>query len=861
VRSSEAAFNYREALRLLPEARRTGVEPFEIRLALADVYEYEGAHTAVVEAQREALLGAGDDAQRRKRALSRQAAYALAIDDATGAADRIRELQNIDVAGSRTAIPLRQAPTPDASLLLLRARLALAMEDPLAALDNVERGLEATSSPADRARLLDQSGEACARLFRFEDAGSSWDSAAAAFDQVGGELAAASAARYALLSLRMTALAMGHLKAANLLIESASMLRGMDDAQLYAELQLVRTYLAHRAGEQNAAHEIFSRLLEPRRPPWPAPLRARILTFGLIFGMLGEEDFDDTHQAIADVQPLTLRESLLDWAQYSDDGANVDPGAVLRLLGLFAASTREASAPRARSARVVQSYIYRADLCRVLKNHGEAGAQLARAASVWKASDSAADVLQWWRLNLARERLDVPTDYRDVLDRVSATGLKESPIADAIRCKAGMEALRSGDLKQARSIANAGFPRIEHEPLSIWQARILELKARIDRSDVTEALRQQAMSQYRDLGQDAVAASLERTDASPRVSQQPPAPEPPPASEPLQISDDNVPEPIAEAARHPELAIDRFMKDWAEVAFELSACLQRLLPGAKVESLTALRAAGRVAALPWELAPVLANCEVVWRTSEHPPRVDLPLGQGVHLVRPEVDERELTFEAQSGGQLEEIYTRGGVRPSVSFNPDPVHLESELTHNAPAVIHIVAAIRESTGGMSLDFESSETRASVYADQETSKQAPRRSPSELHFTTTRLDRVLMKLRQPPFVILDVARPKNMVEALRMLLLRNVFAAQLFEMGHVRGLLACGLAQPWERFEFTRMMVFALLEHGLPGAMSKLRPPSERHDFLAQKLEHVLPRFAAALWTGDPADRVANRQATSS
>jgi cellulose synthase operon protein C len=190
-----------------------------------------------------------------------------------------------------------------------------------------------------------------------------------------------------------------------------------------------------------------------------------------------------------------------------------------------------------------------------------------------------------------------------------------------------------------------------------------------------------------------------------------------------------------------------------------------------------------------------------------------------------------------------VYYSLGIEPHISFNPDPERLFEELLYNTPppTLIHIIAAVRETSGGTYLDFVSTARRtASFDFDSRI---------SELSMTAFRLDRILAALREPPFVVLDISRPYNMTEAVRMLLLRNLFATQLFELGHVRGVLGHGFAQPWERLTLSYKIVEFLVRHNVAQAVHREDGPSPT------KLEEALPHLAAALWTNHPDDYLFN------
>jgi len=121
----------------------------------------------------------------------------------------------------------------------------------------------------------------------------------------------------------------------------------------------------------------------------------------------------------------------------------------------------------------------------------------------------------------------------------------------------------------------------------------------------------------------------------------------------------------------------------------------------------------------------------------------------------------------------------------------------------------------------------------------------------WTTTRLARALQSAGQPVTLLLDIAGTPNLTENLRMLLLRNAFASQVFQLAVVRGILGVGFAGDLERMPLTKMMLSALLKNGPEDALHALRVASSStiRSSPPQDLFVVLPRLAAALWMHRP------------
>lgn len=847
--TAAASRHYREALGLQPGIERPGVRPVDILLALADVYEFEGAHPATTRTYVEARRLASD--AERPAVLARQAWYALDVGDLTGAHACLEQL-------TATSDPR----TPAMRTVQLEAQIALAHDDPLQALAALDAQADRVVPIADRARLAELRADAAAALAAFGQAGRCWEIATTEYDGIGGDRALLGAARCAVSQIVATACEAGNLAGAQLLIEQHAGQRGMSDAELHTELQLARAYLACRRGDPATAAEVLHAL---RRRSDPGRLRARVVAFALGFGFGGADDAAELCLLLEEMQPLSLRDTVFAWARYSDTGTAMDAATLDRLLALLPASRQTRQAARGRGVRAA---IRRADLCRSAGHPDRALRQLS-AVDGWTSGGSPGGMMAEWHLNLARERLSVPTAFGDLL-AVAGDRFAAWPLHDALRCKAGLEALAAGNRVRAVDIARGGFERIEREPPSAWTAESMTLRARVS-EDAEEArvLRERAAAICSALGWpsgpaqrgEAPAAGKPHAGESPAPRGERSAPSADPGPSIVRLTEDAVPPALMSLAGNEGLLIDRMLSDPQGLLRELRDYAR------PAGDRMALLAAGVLSALPWELVDPVNRATVVWRDRDvrDPIRIgDALAAPYVLVVRPAEDDAEISFEASSGMRLEWIYERSGIPVRVLHDPDPEVFLGAMAGQVPAIVHIVAAIRETNfGGAALDFESGSRRASLVSQQGmllkgrpiADVDRPGRGAG-LSMTLAFLSRSLKGLSHPPFLVLDITSPPNLAETVRMLLLRNRFASDLFETGTVRGILGCGLAPPGARFEMTRDIVGTLTREGLPGVCQVLRPGdgASRGDLLARApIEESLSRLGAALWTTDPDDRL--------
>jgi hypothetical protein len=132
------------------------------------------------------------------------------------------------------------------------------------------------------------------------------------------------------------------------------------------------------------------------------------------------------------------------------------------------------------------------------------------------------------------------------------------------------------------------------------------------------------------------------------------------------------------------------------------------------------------------------------------------------------------------------------------------LRDMITSFQPALIHLVASIRETSGIVFLDF------------------ARRRSSSEGRpITTVSLDGVVKRIYEfsaRPFLILDIVRPSSTFEASLALGLRNSFASDLLHLGAFSGVLATGLEQPWMLGGLAGWIETCLRQHSSTGELAR-------------------------------------------
>jgi len=284
--------------------------------------------------------------------------------------------------------------------------------------------------------------------------------------------------------------------------------------------------------------------------------------------------------------------------------------------------------------------------------------------------------------------------------------------------------------------------------------------------------------------------------------------------------------------------IDQLLADWQGFATELGEVLKNL----EAADGPAIETSGALAALPWELAGADHRVHNLLRIGDGMPRSRYQ-GGVIRLISFQ-EEEEVDYASTTGSRLEDVYAQFGVTVEKIEAVPVQRLPETLQHNdgSPVLLHLVASMREGQNdAVFLDFGGTLRRSDSYGPTKIMNSDT--ALEETTLSVERLDRLASIFPEGPFLVLDIARPSNQAEAVRMLLLRNLFASRLYERGHVRGILGCGLAQPDQRLLLASRWIEALLLGTPAGARHALA------DGVPADLDACLAQAAAALWSNAP------------
>lgn len=171
--------------------------------------------------------------------------------------------------------------------------------------------------------------------------------------------------------------------------------------------------------------------------------------------------------------------------------------------------------------------------------------------------------------------------------------------------------------------------------------------------------------------------------------------------------------------------------------------------------------------------------------------------------------RQRGFRAR-GTDNAQIYRQHGFEVATLEEPDPARLREMLFERPFDVLHLAAPVAETRAGnelyLQLGSSSSSTRGLTgFSSKLMASLLPRASTKG-------------SSRPQPFVVLDTPAPPSFSEALRQLVMRNVFASHLFLLGRLPVVLAAGLGDPTLQRTLSEALVSGLAAGASPGELAQ-------------------------------------------
>jgi tetratricopeptide (TPR) repeat protein len=716
-----------------------------------------------------------------------------------------------------------------------------------------------SDDPAFAGQAYELAAQAHARLLDYDAAFDALERASKLYDDARDPHAPA---RLLCIRLRILALTQQNLSAARTLLDQAERLRSNAAPSLQAEFALLQAWCHHAAGDADAARRTLDAASTEHPPLPPAAQARRALTRAAL-----ATHPEDLRRHVADaadhlrtVQPPSARLSVLAEFPPFPRNPHPDPAAIQTLL------VEWPDYPDAHPSAFIR-HLRAAHLHRMLG--GAPDADLALESATRIALESASTPTRddaTFRVLLATWPLPGPGPLRRrILDAWAPPNPPPTlsnwtePVLGILKAEQHLH--EGAPHAAAQALVRAGNAFASRPQQDVWALLLLHLALGVratlprDSTDLAEIGSSEVMGEIHRLqsilGHAPTPPPAPLQAGSPQPDTVPPTPPPStppdfalhlPGTAPGLIPDRT---PISW-----EPVIDRMLASVEDLIHDLVDRAQRsaTLPGDATP--IALRMdRGPAAALPWELIRTVLPIAPILRlpidaipasASASPPAASPP---SVHLLRARqhrATRGSNDTEQTQGWSVETGYLVAFRHPPIlSHAPDPKVIGDVFKRQPPTLIHITAAIREFGGGTFLDFESTEDRTFA-----------QRGEDRGFWTVTLLDWILSSLPAPPFVVLDIVHPLNDAEAIRMLLLRNLFAADLLALGHTRGILATGLAAPGTPTLAYDTLPAALANGATPNHLMDvlLGPPARLHQHLT---EAPLPLFphATALFTATP------------
>jgi hypothetical protein len=187
----------------------------------------------------------------------------------------------------------------------------------------------------------------------------------------------------------------------------------------------------------------------------------------------------------------------------------------------------------------------------------------------------------------------------------------------------------------------------------------------------------------------------------------------------------------------------------------------------------------------------------------------------------------------SGTSLEWTYRQHGLTVQTLDEPDAERLMrlQQAPQTRFEVVHIAAPIAQSRSSRELSLQFAATHKQSYTTA---------------FSPSLLGRLL---HDSPLVIVETPRSTSRDETIRQLLLRNAFAAQLFEHGELATVVATGLAGPAGQQALSDTLAAALAERVPPDELVQRLRQADPAGMASGDLVELIPSAGIALFARDP------------
>ncbi len=598
----------------------------------------------------------------------------------------------------------------------------------------------------------------------------------------------------------------------------------------------VRAFLAARQSRRDEAAALLATDAEKRASPGP---RARTVLLGLSFDLFANaaEYSRRLLELLKALDPSELASEVLELLEYVPDVSK-------SLAPIYTAIRDAVLGPLdGRPMSPFEIPLQMLDLARVC---GVGRAEVADRLRV--ASSALPSAVSTARLRYGLRLLDHhvwagapgPLKYADLLAQCAEAGADGKPLQALLKSRTATELAASGNLDAGRRLAEEAVEVWTSQPASRFLAAVTAARDNLVNfvRDPSERVKGPLIDGAQEKAPPSLpsesGATVERLRGLARLS--------------IDQTLAKTLETTFDRLATDSLAL-KLLNDWRSVQNALVSIIRDLSSGSPSAALQ-ITTPPLYASLPWEfVVPVLGSrllCRSAVDAIEPMPAVP-PENTRVLLIKPRNVEYgnnisfDISEEASSGFSMEHLYLETQRKDYVATlgAPHPDQLQSALVSLRPQVVHIIGQVVESTAGVYVDFEGSDRRIAKVKGLELGAR----------LDASRLVRYLAPVKHAPVVILDITAPENITDVVRMLLLRNRFAAELFQSGAVRAVLATGLTGADERESFARALVSGVHDNtSLAFLWHSIRDDDEPQDLLG-----LLSHCSSALFAHNPYARI--------
>lgn len=193
-----------------------------------------------------------------------------------------------------------------------------------------------------------------------------------------------------------------------------------------------------------------------------------------------------------------------------------------------------------------------------------------------------------------------------------------------------------------------------------------------------------------------------------------------------------------------------------------------------------------------------------------------PIAPNVLAILPHREQqiRSRLFQYQRADEILSLYEINGSNVKTLWANDIHNLKMMTAEFQPDIIHLQSSfsLMPSTGQITLDFGAGDYGYAPRSDHEYESFAYQNHSDPVQLSPVFFNDALTLLpetKMRPLIVLDAVRPSGKTQTVHQLFYRNIFAAELFQLGNAAGIIAMGLAGNFQsQYAVARTLIENLL-----------------------------------------------------